>query len=162
MEIEENIRNARTAGSMAGTVSSDTLNRIAITAGVALMAFLLGFASMWITSKGYENERDSLMKTLRPSVLQNGLATAALNAQRGEFEQARQRASEFFTDLRAEVDKPESSFGGEQRDALEAILSQRDETITLLARGDPAAASRLSELYFSFMKSKNSVTPIKK
>jgi hypothetical protein len=64
--------------------------------------------------------------------------------------------------LRAEVDKPESSFGAEQREALEAILSQRDETITLLARGDPAAASRLSELYFSFMKSKNSVTPIKK
>jgi hypothetical protein len=162
MEIEENLTNARQRRGDAGTISSDTLNRIAITVGVALVAFLLGFASMWITSKGYENVRDSLMRTLRPSVLQNGLATAALNAQRGEFEQARQKASDFFTNLRAEVDKPESSFGAEQREALEAILSQRDETITLLARGDPAAASRLSELYFSFMKSKNSVTPIKK
>lgn len=159
MELEKDLTRTRREPETIGFLSSDTMNRAAITAAIALTAFLLGFASMWITSKGYENERDSLLKTLRPSVLQNRLATASLDAGRGEFEQSRKQASDFFTDLRSEVDRPESAFGDEQRQAMESILARRDDTITLLARGDANAASRLSELYFNFVKAKDSAGP---
>ncbi|MGI9036236.1 MAG: hypothetical protein ACR2GD_09385 [Pyrinomonadaceae bacterium] len=134
---------------------NETLKRIGIVGAIALVAFLLGFVPMWISTRNYESERDAAIKTLRPSVLQNNLATAALNAQRGDYEQARQQTSDFFTALRAEVDRQESAFDAQQRAAAQPILAQRDDLITLLARGDAASAGRLSDLYFAFTQMKN-------
>lgn len=138
-----------------GMMHPDTLKRIAIVVAVALGGFLLGFVPMWFTSTGYQDELDSAVKTLRPSVLQNDLATATINARRGEFEQARQQASSFFTDLRAELESNESAFAAEQQEGIKPILQQRDDTITLLARSDPASADRLTELYFNYLQVKN-------
>jgi len=154
-------RNLKTETGVAG-VKSETLKRVGIVAAIALVAFLLGFVPMWLSARNYENERDTAVKTLRPSVLQNNLATAAINARRGEFEQARQQTSDFYTDLRAEVDREESAFSPQQREAVQPILAQRDETITLLARNDEAAVDRLTDLYFAFMQVKNSPAPEKK
>jgi hypothetical protein len=136
-----------------------TLNRIAIVAGVALAGFLLGFVPMWLTSNGYQEELESVVKTLRPSVLQNDLATATINARRGEFEQARQQTSSFFTELRAELENSESAFVAEQHEAMKSILEKRDDTITLLARNDPASADRLTDLYFNYLQVKVSAGP---
>jgi hypothetical protein len=141
---------------------NETLKRVGIVGAIALVAFLLGFLPAWLSARNYENERDAAVKTLRPSVLQNTLATATINARRGEFEQARQQTSDFFTDLRAEVDREESAFSPQQREAVQPILAQRDETITLLARNDAAAVDRLTDLYFAFMQAKNSPAPEKK
>lgn len=137
-----------------GMMHPDTLKRIAIVVAFALGGFLLGFVPMWFTSTGYQDELDSAVKTLRPSVLQNDLATATINARRGEFEQARQQASSFFTDLRAEVESSESAFTAEQLEAMKSILEQRDDMITLLARSDPASADRLTDLYFNYLQVK--------
>lgn len=139
-----------------------TLKRVGIVGAIALAAFLLGFLPAWLSARDYENERDAAVKTLRPSVLQNNLATAAINARRGEYEQARQQTSDFFTDLRAEIDSDESAFNAEQIKAAQPILAQRDETITLLARNDAAASDRLTDLYFAFVQVKNSPAPEKK
>ncbi len=154
-------RNLKTETGAAG-VKSETLKRVGIVAAIALVAFLLGFVPMWLSARNYENDRDTAVKTLRPSVLQNNLATAAINARRGEFEQARRQTSDFFTDLRAEVDREESAFSPQQREAVQPILAQRDETITLLARNDAAAVDRLTDLYFAFMQVKNSPAPEQK
>jgi hypothetical protein len=141
------------------TIQPDTLNTIAIVAFVALGAFLVGFVPMWWASQGYETELSALTKTLRPSVLQNDLATATINARRGEFEAALQQTSSFFTDLRGELGRSESSFTVTQQEAIRPILEQRDETITMLARSDPASADRLTELYFNFIQVKTSAVP---
>lgn len=154
-------RNLKTETGAAG-VKSETLKRVGIVGAIALVAFLLGFVPMWLSARNYENERDTVQKTLRPSVLQNNLATAAINARRGEFEQARQQTSDFYTDLRAEVDREESAFSLRQREAVQPILAQRDETITLLARNDAAAVDRLTDLYFAFVQMKNSPAPEQK
>jgi hypothetical protein len=165
--VEERINKAphfRVVGEKAGdkeTISPVILNRIAIVGMVALVGFLLGFVPMWLTSAGYQEELDSLVKTLRPSVLQNDLATATINARRGEFEQARQQTSSFFTDLRAELERTESSFALGQQEAVRSILEQRDDTITLLARRDTTSADRLTDLYFSYLQLKNSAVPAK-
>jgi hypothetical protein len=140
-------------------IKPTTLNRMKITLLAALTGFLIGFVPIWLTSTGYQKELDSVVKILRPSVLQNDLATATINARRGEFEEARQQASSFFTDLRAELDREESSFATPQREAVRSILEQRDETITLLARQDPASAEHLTDLYFSYVQAKNSAVP---
>ena len=155
---ERNLKNE--TGAASG--KNETLKRVGIVGAIALVAFLLGFLPAWLSARNYENERDAAVKTLRPSVLQNTLATATINARRGEFEQARQQTSDFFTDLRAEVDREESAFSPQQREAVQQILAQRDETITQLARRDAAAVDRLTDLYFAFMQAKNSPAPEKK
>ncbi len=155
---ERNLKNEISATSG----KNETLKRVGIVGAIALVAFLLGFLPTWLSARGYENERDAAVKTLRPSVLQNTLATATINARRGEFEQARQQTSDFFTDLRVELDREETAFSLQQREAVQPILAQRDETITQLARNDAAAVERLTDLYFAFMQMKNSPAPEKK
>ena len=146
----------------AATEKNEMLKKIGIIGAVALVAFLLGFLPMWFSARSTEAERDAAIKTLRPSVLQNTLATAAINARRGEFEQARQQTSEFFTDLRAEIDRESGAFNAEQIKVAQPLLAQRDETITQLARNDVTAVDRLTDLYFAFMQMKNSTAPEKK
>ena len=158
MNEKRNVENEISAASG----KNEALKRIGIVGTIALVAFLLGFLPAWLSARGYQNERDAVQKTLRPSVLQNNLATATINARRGEFEQARQQSSEFFTDLRSEIDLDESAFSSQQVEAVQPILAQRDEMITQLARGDAAAVDRLTDLYFGFMHVKNSPAPEKK
>ena len=148
-------RNLKTETVAADDKKKDTLKRVGIVGTIALVAFLLGFLPMWLSARNYENERDAARANLRQSVLQNNLATAAMNARRGEYEQARQQTSDFYTDLRAEVDNKESVFNPQQRETLQPVFAGRDETITLLARGDTASAERLADLYFAFMQTKN-------
>ncbi|HLM56185.1 MAG TPA: hypothetical protein VK422_08630 [Pyrinomonadaceae bacterium] len=72
-------------------------------------------------------------------------------ARRGEYETARQTASDFFTALRTELDADDDSpFSPRQREAAGPLLDRRDAIITLLARSDPASAERLSDLYVSY------------
>jgi hypothetical protein len=84
--------------------------------------------------------------------LQNSLANAAIDARRGEYEPARQAASDFFTNLGAEVvpQGRDSVFNEGQRGALRTMFDTRDDTITLLARSDPASADRLVDLYTKY------------
>jgi hypothetical protein len=152
----ERLFGTKVAGSQRKTRN---LGRISIVLSVVLGALLLGFTPMWLTSKAYKNQLDTVITTLRPSVLQNDLATATINAQQGRFEQARQQSSSFFDDLSREVTRDESSFDTAQFETLESILEQRDEIITLLARSDPKGADRLSALYFNFTQVKNSAAP---
>ena len=85
--------------------------------------------------------------------MQSNLASAVIDARRGDYEPARQAASQFFTSLRAEIDKGETSnFTEAQRAGMQPLFAGRDEIITLLARSDPASADRLSDLYVAYRK----------
>ena len=123
------------------------LKRFAIYGLVLLIAFLLGFAPMWMSARSRALERDTARASLRISRLQNLIANAAIDARRGEYEPARQAASEFFTILQVELDRGAGSvFNDSQKGGLRPLFDGRDETITLLARSDPAAADRLADL----------------
>ena len=85
--------------------------------------------------------------------LQNTIASGVIDARRGEYELARQSASDFFTTLRAEIGlENDSAMTQAQRARITPLLTQRDEIITLLARNDPASAERLSDLYVKGLK----------
>jgi hypothetical protein len=136
--------------------SPPLLRRVVIYGGVLLVVFLLGFIPMWLKARQSAN---SLVETERQLVLarmQGNLASAVIDARRGDYEPARQTASQFFTSLSAEVDKGnDSSFTQAQRTGLQALFAGRDELITLLARGDPASADKLSDLYVAYRKIMN-------
>ncbi len=129
----------------------DALKRVGIYLAAALAIFLLGLAPMWLKARGAVAQRDAARRELRLSQTQVTLASAAIDARRGEYETARQTASDFFTALRTELDSGEDSpFSPRQREASAPLLERRDEIITLLARSDPASAERLSDLYVSY------------
>ncbi len=134
--------------------SDPRVKRIAIFAAIVLAAFLIGLIPMWLKAWGRANERDVAQKELRLCRLQASLASAVINARRGEYEPARQFASDFFTALHSQVDvaNNQSDLTSTQRDGLRPLMTDRDNLITLLARADPASADRLSDLYVTYQK----------
>lgn len=133
--------------------STPLVRRFIIYAGVLLFGFLLGFVPMWIQARASSARLAEAERRLTLVGMQGDLASAAIDARRGDYEPARQAVSQFFTSLRAEIDKGDSSYLTQaQRAGAQPLLAGRDEAITLLARSDPAAADRLSELYVAYRK----------
>ena len=131
-------------------VRSARVQRFAVYATVVFAAFVLGFVPMWLAARTRANERNAAQQALRLTQIENALAAAAIQARRGDYEPARRAASTFYTNLRAELDRADSGFAVPPRDALQALLAERDQMITLLARSDPAVAERLANTYISY------------
>ncbi|HEX9917719.1 MAG TPA: hypothetical protein VGA87_01060 [Pyrinomonadaceae bacterium] len=133
--------------------SNSPMRRVGIYVALMLIAFLAGFVPMWLKARESGNNLAAAERTLSSARMQNSLASAALDARRGDYEPARQAVSQFYTTLRADIDKGDDSIlTPAQREAAQALFAGRDEIITLLARSDPAVADRLSDVYASFRK----------
>ncbi len=127
------------------------LKRGGIYAGILVGAFLLGLVPMWLAARERANERDMAQRSLRLSQMQLRLASAVIEARRGEYEPARSAASDFFTELRAETDRTQDrALTAEQTAHAREMLAARDDVITLLARNDPASADRLTGIYVAY------------
>lgn len=139
---------------------NERVRRLIIYAAVLLGVFLLGLVPIWMAARERARERDTAQAALRNSTLQNTLANAAIDARQGRYEPARQAASEFFTNLRTEIERGRDSvFNQSQQDNLRSMLATRDDTITLLARNDPASADRLVELYDTYRQATGGASP---
>ena len=131
--------------------------RFIIYAGVLLVVFLIGFVPMWLKARTATNTLMATEQQLFLARKHNELASAVIDARRGDYEPARQAISRFFTSVREEVDKGStSSYTQAQQQAMQPLFAGRDELITLLARGDPASADRLSDLFVAYRKIMNS------
>ena len=127
------------------------VRRLILYAAVLAAVFLAGLVPMWLRSRTTVRERDAAQASLRISNLQNSLANAAIDARRGDYEPARQATSDFFTNLTTEIARgSDSAFNEAQRNALRSMFDTRDDTITLLARSDPASTDRLVDLYTKY------------
>ena len=116
-------------------------------------AFLIGFVPMWLKANRLNKELFRAQRAARLEQIQITFADAALDARRGDYEPARQRMASFFSLVTAEMDRGFGSAmpaGAEEK--LKPLLAQRDDLITLLARGDPASAERLANAYANFRK----------
>ncbi|MCA1594687.1 MAG: hypothetical protein LC754_19070 [Acidobacteria bacterium] len=135
------------------TKPTSVMRRFITYAGVLLVVFLLGLVPMWLQYRASAGRLADAEQRLTLITMQRNLASAAVDARRGDYEPARQSASQFFTSLRAEIDKGETSaFTQTQRGGMQPLFDGRDEIITLLARSDPASADRLSDLYVAYRK----------
>ncbi|MFL6284992.1 MAG: hypothetical protein ACJ74Q_17765 [Pyrinomonadaceae bacterium] len=133
--------------------STPLMRRIIIYAGVLLVVFLLGLVPMWLKARASDARLADAERQLTLVGMQGNLASAAIDARRGDYEPARQSVSQFFTSLRAEIDKGDTSyFTQAQRAGLQPLFDGRDEIITLLARSDPASADRLSDMYVAYRR----------
>jgi hypothetical protein len=153
-EVRNMTAEGRSVGLTGGVVLPATVKRFGIYAAVALAVFLAGLVPMWLRANTAASQRDASRRELQLSRMQNMLAAAAVDAQRGEYEPARQEASDFFTALRGQLDKGdgEETLSSVQREGLMSLLTERDYMITLLARNDPAAAPRLLDMHAMFRR----------
>ena len=127
--------------------------RVALYTTLSVGFFLLGFLPMWLKAGAAIEQRDAAQREVRLGQLQNALGAAMVDVQRGEYEPARQITSDFYTNLRSQIDAGNASvFTPGQREKLLPLLAERDEVITLLARSDPAATDRLFAVYSSYNK----------
>jgi len=129
------------------------LKRLGVYALILVIGFLLGLLPMWLRAHNIAKDWEKTKVELRRSQMRSALSAAALDARRGDYEPARKAMSDFFSNLSSELDRGEdSALDQTQREAVRPLLTQRDEIITLLARSDPAAADRLSNLDASYRK----------
>ena len=116
-----------------------------------LLGFVVGVVPMWYVNRQCSR---SLAEAERHSTLarmQNSLASAAIDAERGDYEMARQAASDFFTSLRTEFNKgADSALSQADIESLQPLLDRRDEIVTVLAREGAASTELLSDLYVSY------------
>lgn len=130
--------------------------RVGLYTTLCLGFFFLGFVPMWFKASRAMEQRDVAQREVRLIQLQNTLSAAMIDVQRGDYEPARQLTSEFYTDLRGQIETANQSvFTTAQRETLRSLLDERDEMITLLARSDPAAVDRLFAIYSSYNKITN-------
>ena len=133
--------------------SAPMIRRVGIYGAVLLAGILIGFVPTWVRARQCAGSLAAAEQSAGLARLQGQLAAAAIDARRGDYEPARQAASQFFTSLRAEADRGEASaLTPAQRGGVQPLFAERDEIITLLARNDPASADRLSDLYASYRK----------
>ena len=133
--------------------TTSSMRRAGIYAGLLLVVFLLGFVPMWLKSREYSSRLSAVEHRLGIALIENTLASAVIDARRGDYESARQAASLFFNSLRAETDKGnDSALSQTQREGMRSLFVPRDEIITLLARSEAASADRLSDLYVSYRR----------
>lgn len=132
------------------------MRRVANYAFLLVIVFLLGFIPMAIRFQESSSHLATAEHQLSLAQTQNSLASAVIDARRGDYEPARQSTSSFFTSLRAETDKVnDSALSPAQRAGVQPLSLAQDEIITLLARNDPASADRLSDLYVAYRKIMN-------
>ena len=124
------------------------LTRWGIYALVLLIVFLLGLIPVWLQKRQVTQELEATHKQLRKTEIKGLLTTSIVESKRGEYEEARQNTSDFFTRLDAEINKgEESALTSEERGKLKTIFDNRDSTITMLAQRDQASVERLTDIY---------------
>ena len=127
--------------------------QLLIYAAILVIGFLVGLLPMWLSAHRIAKQLETTQAELRRTQIRSALSAAAIDARRGDYEPARKAMSDFFTTVSTELDRGEDSgLNQAQRDAVRPLLARRDEIITLLARSDPAAADRLSDLDSSYRK----------
>ncbi|HEX5726016.1 MAG TPA: hypothetical protein VFX98_11160 [Longimicrobiaceae bacterium] len=114
---------------------------------VAVLAFFLGFYPQWSRARGLSRELRATRYELRMARLEGRLGAALSESLRSNYERSRQLMADFFSELQESVGQEPDA---RKRRALEGILAQRDEIITLLSRAQPESTQRLMLAYTTY------------
>ncbi len=123
-------------------------------AGIGLGLLLAGFLLGWVSQVGDKRaldraltetrlEADTLVQTVARYRLHTRVGAALAEADRGNYERARQLMSSFFTDIEDRSAAADPAL----LQVLESATAQRDELITLLSRAAPESRQHLAILY---------------
>jgi hypothetical protein len=129
------------------TTARPQLQQIKTYAVWFLLGLLIGVVPLGVRLFQAQRDRETLHQQLQVAQLEMHLASAALMARHGDYTAARDSASQFFTAARQASEDPDAVLSPAQRSHLQTVLTERDALISLLSRGDPAAAERSTAMY---------------
>lgn len=123
--------------------------RLIVTAvATTVLAFLIGFGWQYTRARGLQQRLDRANVELTFERLESVLAAASFEAKRGNNENARRLASEFFAGIQNDMPRaPET-----QQAELRRIAAQRDIVITTASRNEPRTTLLLDEVYDSYRR----------
>jgi hypothetical protein len=110
---------------------------------VGVIAFAIGYLLNYGRAQSAGREVGVLRGELATTRLQAEMGGAVVDANRSNYEAARQRMTNVFQQMQSGVDEADPLL----RQRFQEALAERDEIITLLSRASPEATARLVLLY---------------
>ena len=133
--------------------ASSPLIKWSIFAAVVIIAFLVGMIPMMMQKWAVQEELATTQTQLRKAEMKNLLTSSIVEANRGEYELARQNMTDFFQRLRAEDEKGDEGFlTQDQRGKMKPIFDASYAVITMLAQRDQASVERLNSIYSTYQQ----------
>lgn len=126
------------------------LKRLQLYAICVLAGLLVGLVPTSLSLYQARRERDQAQSRVRAAELELGLSRSAVLARHGDYNAARDAASDFFSRAGQELDAASSDLTAAELNTLRSLLADRDTAITLLARSDPAGADRMAAMYLAY------------
>ena len=130
----------------------DRKRLILIAVGIALAAFLTGFLPQWARANRNGDALEAARTELRVARTEGKIAAALTESLRSNYELSRQLMTEVYAEIQRYT--PAAASETERRE-LQAILAQRDEIITLLARAAPESSQRLMLIHTRYRQAMN-------
>ena len=138
------------------------LKKFGILAAVLVVVFLLGFVPQWMQLRTERNNHSETKSKLVRSDVGYVLSKGLVAARRGEYEASRKDLSTFFSVIDSESRNNTGAFSEKELEDLKKILSERDGTITMLARRDNASVKKVTDIYMRFHQATGDARPTSK
>lgn len=123
--------------------------KIAVGAGVVIVAFLLGYVPSCVGERSTEQQKARLEYKVRLGDLRDKVGMASYEVNRNNYANAAQFSGEFFDGLLSLIsDTRDEAF----KQKLQPISARRDEITTNLAQADPVVKEKLAQMYAAFFQ----------
>lgn len=130
-------------------ISGNLLKKLALVAGVAILAFLLGYVPLMISSRATEQQKVELEHKLKTTELGSQLAMASYEAGRNNYANAAQFSSQVFDGLGQIIGETSDQA---LRQKLQVMLARRDEITANLAQADPSVKEKLAQMVADYFQ----------
>ena len=130
-------------------ITWNPLKKLAVAAGVLIIAFLLGYVPSSLSSRSTQRQNAELENKLRVADLGNQLAMASYEANRNNYANATEFSSRFFKGLPEIITQSKDQ---PLRQKLQAMLLHRDEITSNPAQVDQAVKEKLAQMYAEYFQ----------
>jgi hypothetical protein len=151
VEEVEMTANTTTASAMKAPqgITRNLLKKLAVAAGVLIIAFLLGYVPSSISSRSTQRQNAELERQLRVTDLGNQLAMASYEANRNNYASATEFSTRFFNGLPEIITESKDQ---PLRQKLQAMLLHRDEITSNPAQVDQTVKEKLAQMYAEYFQ----------
>ena len=130
-------------------INWNLLKKLAIAAGILILAFLLGYVPSMISSRATEQKNVDLEHQLKAVELGSQLAMSSYEANRNNYANAAQFSSKFFDGLRETISETQEQA---LKQKLQVMLARRDEITANLAQADPSVKEKLAQMVADYFE----------
>jgi hypothetical protein len=130
-------------------INGNLLKKVAMAAGLLIIAFLLGYVPSTISSRNTLQQNAELEHKLKVAELGSQLGMAGYEAGRNNYANATQFSSRFFDGLREIISETNDPA---LKQKLQVILARRDEITANMAQVDQSVKEKLAQIYAEYFE----------